>query len=90
MGHYANKCPNKVAEQGNATTSREITLGNSDFNTELANMVQISNVGRKPQKEPTNIPPAHDLLNWVMDSGATCHMTPYKSDFENNSIKSIK
>ena len=90
MGHYANKCPEKVAEQGNATTSREITLRNSNLDAEQANMVQLSNVGRKPLKETTNIPPAHDLLNWVMDSGTTCHMTPYKSDFENDSIKSIK
>ena len=94
MGHYANKCPLKFApktqEQGNSAKSREIILQNTDTPQTHVNMVQISNVGRKQLKHVEIIPPAHDLLNWVMDSGATCHMTPYKIDFIPLSIKPVK
>ena len=94
MGHHANKCPTKFThnnqEQGNSATSREITLQNTDIKEAHVNMVQISNVGRKPLSTVQDIPPAHNLFNWVMDSGAICRMTPYKIDFVNDSIKSVK
>ena len=92
MGHYAKKCPEKDnnQEQGNSVTSRVITFGNPDLEEVHANMVQLSNVGRKPLKQQLHIPPAHNLFNWVMDSGATCHMTPHKNGFEIISIKSIR
>ena len=80
MGHYANKCPIKFTpnnqEQGNSAISTEITLQNTDIPEAHVNMVQISNVGRKPLNAVQGIPPAHDLLNWVMDSGTTCHIIP--------------
>ena len=31
----------------------------------------------------------HDVYNWVIDSGATCHMTPYESDFLHETARSI-
>ena len=97
MGHYANKCPLKThqkdtvaKENGNLANPREITLNNTSSDDIQVNMAQISNVGRKSKHLLSQIPLAHDLYNRDMDSGATCHMTPYQSGFIEDSIKNIK
>ena len=48
-------------------------------------MARLGNAGRFTKTENIDIPLVHDLNNWVMDSGATCHMTPYKNDFVRDS-----
>ena len=52
------------------------------------NMAKHGNAGRKFKSThiSSHVPLSNDLLNWVMDSGCTCHMTPFKSDFEPNSL----
>ena len=30
-----------------------------------------------------------DLLNWILDSGATCHMTPFFEDFVEGSLVDV-
>ena len=74
-------------KKSNLVNSREIVLDNLNTNNIRVDMAQMSNVGRKPKTvTPVEILYTHDLSNWVMDSGATCHMTPYESDFEHNSV----
>ena len=97
MGHYANKCPFNMQqkgtvaqEKGNLANPREIVLNNISLDDVRINMSQISNIGCKAKHSQNQIPLAHDLYNWVMDSGATCHMTPYQSDFIKDSVKHIK
>ena len=51
-------------------------------------MANLSNVGRKRMDYVEDIPLVHDLYNWVMDSGATCHMTPHESDFLPETVRS--
>ena len=68
----------KNQEQGNSATSREIKLKTTDMQEAHINMVQISNVERKPFEELQLIPLVHDLLDLVMDSVVTCHMTLIK------------
>ena len=77
-------------EKGNLANPREITLNNTSSDDIQVNMAQISNVGRKSKNLHSQISLAHDLYNWVMDSEATCHMTPYQSDFIKDSVKHIK
>ena len=97
MGHYANKCPLKqqhkdimTKEKVNSTNTREIVLNNNSSDDVHVNMVQISNVGQKTKVSHTDVPLPHDLYNWVMDSRATCHMTPYQTDFLPDSVNQIK
>ena len=85
MGHYANKCPLKqkqketvTKETVNSTNAREIVLNNTSSDDEHVNMAQISNVGHKTKISHMDVPLSHNLYNWVMDSGAKCHMTPYQ------------
>ena len=44
-------------------------------------MAKHSNSGQKLQNIPTSTPFQNDLSNWIMDSGCTCHMLPFHSDF---------
>ena len=63
-------------EQGNSAASREITLQNTDMPEAHVHMVPISNTERKLLKVKQDIPPAHNLLNCIMNSGTICHMIP--------------
>ena len=68
-------------------TSKEIVLRGKGNNVEISNMAKVSNAGRTKSYVNQNIPHANNLENWVMDSGATCHMTQYKDDFMPGSEK---
>ena len=86
--HQKKDCPKwKVCiqkkEKGNQ--AKEIILNNNKSETESSFMVKIGNAGRKAKHVEQNISYVHDLHKWVMDSGATCHMIPYKSDFQQGS-----
>ena len=41
-------------------------------------MIRMSNNAEIPRR---NYGDRSQLTNWILDSGATCHMTPYISDF---------
>ena len=83
-GHIRPNCPllKKNQEKVNQSTDKIITLKSSSTNAK-ANMVlhKRGNAGRRTDTTYTEIPLANDLANWVMDSGCTCHMTPFKEDF---------
>ena len=83
-GHYANNCPNAEtnAKKKLSTSAmlRNITLSNSDSYNIHVGLAKISDVGRKLHNIPENIPSVNDLQKWVIDLGATCHITPNKSD----------
>ena len=44
-------------------------------------MAHLRSAGRKIRTENIYKPLVYDLHNWVIASGATCHMTLYKNDF---------
>ena len=98
-GHISPNCPEpkkprsnypkKSDSKVNSASSKNITLLNNTNANAQANMANLSNVGRKRIDYVEDVPLVHDLYNWVMDSGATCHMTPYKSDFLPETIRSV-
>ena len=62
-----------------STTQKEVVLAAND--TQRIHL-HMANTGRKlniPTKKKAS--EINDLYNWVMDSGCTCHMTPYMDDF---------
>ena len=95
-GHYKYECPklinkqkNEKAALSNGNKSREITLSSNNSEDVKVNMAVHGNAGRKPKWQMTDEPVKNDLYNWVMDSGCTCHMTPFRSDFLPNSESTI-
>ena len=63
--------------------------------TDNANSVSIHNKHQLPPHAFKGIPPIHhgsygkqQWLHWLVNSGASCHMTPHKSDF--TSLKTFK
>ena len=66
----------KRKESSNSTKEVVLQGNNSRLNNSL--MVGLGNVGRVSNIENIDILLVHDLDNWVMDSGATCHMKPYQ------------
>ena len=86
--HQKKDCPrwkNYMQKKEKSNQAKEIILNNNKSEKENSFMVKIGNAGRKAKHVEQNISYVHDLHNWVMDSGATCHMTPYKSDFQQGS-----
>ena len=72
----------------NANTTKKITLKSSSENPDTihVNMAKHGNAGRSNRTFSEEIPMSCDLSNWVMDSECTCHMSPYRSDFEPDSL----
>ena len=99
-GHIRPNCPLLKQKRNNfkpssyqphtANTTRQIQLTSSSTSDGSlhANMAKYGNAGRKLKHSSvlTSTPHKHDLSNWVMDSGCTCHMTPFKSDFLHHTL----
>ena len=91
--HLIAKCPkppkdsekrrksDKYKEKGNRTCD------NSDDEKELkvyASMARMSNDDKRENKDYGD---SSQLTNWILDSGATCHMTPEVTDFSPGSLE---
>ena len=71
----------KYKEKGNGACN------NSDDDNDLkvyASMARMSSDNKRKSKDCGNI---SQLTNWILDSGATCHMTPEVTDFIPGSLE---
>ena len=62
---------------------------NGDDDDELklyASMAWMSNYDKRANKDYGN---SSQLTNWILDSGATCHMTPAVTDFIPGSLENM-
>ena len=89
-GHFKRNCPKlnrqkSSVENSNVARTKQVVLNSSSSKQVNINMALHRNAGRRNIKVQQQIPIPNDLNNWVMDSGATCHMTPFRSDFAKNS-----
>ena len=88
--HLIAKCP-KPPKDGEKKNGKKVSFkdkemgnsakDNSDNDDDLkvyASMAQMSNDGVSKNKDCGDI---SELTNWILDSGATCHMTPEVTDF---------
>ena len=74
----------KSKEKGNSVKD------NSDDDNDLkvyASMARMSNDDKRENKYYGN---SSQLTNWILDSGATCHMTPEVTDFVPGSLEDKK
>ena len=85
---YKKKKEKKVSFRENVNSMKEIVLHGNNLTSQNLSMARLGNAGHLRKQENIDILLVHDLNNWVMDSGATCHMTPYKNDFVNDSKNS--
>ena len=89
--HLVAKCPKSptenekrrkqfiFSERGNCTLQMECDNGdNNNYQKIYASMEQMSDNNKSTSRYFDN---SLQLNNWVLDSGATCHMTPHVSDF---------
>ena len=71
----------KSKEKGNCECD------NSDYDDDLkvyASMTRMSNDDKRENKDYGN---SSQLTNWILDSGATCHMTPEVTGFIPGSLE---
>ena len=74
----------KFTNGNKANATQQITWDSSTtpYNSTIhVNMAKQGKAGRKLQNVPTSPPFWNDLSNWIMDSGWTCHILPFRSDF---------
>ena len=64
-----------LKEKGNRACDKG---GNNDDHKIYASMAQISSNDKHSSEKYGD---SSQLTNWILDSGATCHMTPEVSDF---------
>ena len=86
-GHLIAKCPNppkdgkkkrkKVSfkEKGNSAKD------NSDDDDDLKVYASMARMSNDDVREKIYYGDSSQLTNWILDSGATCHMTPEVTDF---------
>ena len=67
-----------VAKSSNE--SKQIVLQANSAQEAKANMAYVSS-GWNAAHIYGHVSDPRDLYNWVLDSGCTCHMSPYLSDF---------
>ena len=84
------KPPKDSEKRGKSEKSKEKgnrTCNNSDDDDELkvyAYMEQMSNDDKRENKDYGD---SSQLINWILDSGATCYMTPKVTDFIPGSLE---
>ena len=66
--------------------SKQITLKANSTSENRSNMINVT-TGRKTNIELIEPTEVNDLNNWILDSGCTCHMTPYPTDFLPGSLE---
>ena len=54
---------------------------NSDDDNELKVYASIARMSSDDKRESKYYGDSSQLTNWILDSGATCHMTPEVTDF---------
>ena len=91
--HLIAKCPkppkdsekrsksDKAKEKGN---SAKDNIDDDDYLKVYASMAQMSNDDVSENKDYGD---SSQLTNWILDSGATCHMTPEFTDFIPGSLE---
>ena len=91
--HMIAKCPNPPKD--NDKRRREVRFnekvnhvrnngGNNDDHKVYASMARMSSHDKFPSDKYGD---SLQLTNWILDSGATCHMTPEVTDFITGSLE---
>ena len=70
-GHYSNKCPEN--QQANAATDKHTSK-------EEMNMLMEAAMSATTPDQLFSRGPSNDIRNWLIDSGATSHFTPFPED----------
>ena len=96
--HYRSNCPllqkdsksdtnssksdlnTKKSENGNV--AKTVVLKANSARSEFGGMVHV-----RPKNKKVIAETSCDLINWVLDSGCTGHMTPYKTDFVADTLR---
>ena len=89
--HLISKCPKppkdiekklnqvRFSKRGKRVPQKECKNGDNDNDQNIhASMAQMSGNDESPSRDFGD---NSQFTNWILDSGATCHMTPQVSDF---------
>ena len=75
----------RLTERGNRASKKE--SNNSDNDNDQKIYASMAHISGKDWSSSRAFGNSSKLTNWVLDSGATCHMTSYVSDFIPGSLE---
>ena len=72
-------------ERGNCAPEKESE--NSDYDNNKKIYASMARMSGNDNSSSRDFGDSYELTNWILDSGATCHMTPQVSDYVPGSLE---